>query len=40
MAQTNLEHHADVRFGSDYSRNHVADVDLVREFSTSQLQIE
>ena len=34
MAQTNLEHHADVRFGSDYSRKHVADIDLVGAFTT------
>ena len=31
MAQTNLEHHADVRFGSDYSQQHVAEVDQVGE---------
>ena len=39
MAQTNLEHHADVRFGSDYSRNHVANVDLVGAFATLILNI-
>ena len=37
MTQTNLGHHPDVRFGSDYSQHHVAEVDQVGESMTLTL---